>query len=105
MAEIIKKSDIDKALALPASAGKKMLFKSASAPFGILEDHMVSNEAEVHATEGDLWYCMEGEVKFICNGEEFNVHSGDWLWIPPGESHQHSCEKTARLAIIKIPKT
>ena len=133
MAEIIKKSDIDKVLALPASAGKKMLFKSSLFPFGILEDHAVSNDAETHMAEGDLWYCLEGEVNFIYGGElvepwfvkdkngnenkneqkakeirggaEIVLKPGDWLWVAPGEPHRHNCEKTARLAIIKVPKT
>jgi len=99
-------------------------------PFSILEDTAVSNDAEVHAKEGDLWFGLEGEAKFVCGGEmvepkcrlnagtenknelyaskikggsEFVVRAGDWLWIPAGEPHQHSATGTARLVIIKIP--
>ena len=102
-------------------------------PYGILEDHEVlDNLAEVHKTEGDLWICYEGNSVFVCGGEmvepwakentdgtkdenELKAKSikggerivlepGDVLWIPPGEPHQHNCEGTTRLAIIKIPK-
>ena len=83
--------------------------------------------------EADLWYCLEGEVEFayggemvgsrfqknpdgtenkneitgkeIRGGEAVTLHAGDWLYIPAGEPHRHSCKKTARIIIIKIPKT
>lgn len=130
---LLKKTEVDKFLSVAPVIGKRMLFKTDSAPLGILEDHMVSNDAEVHKNEGDLWYCLEGEVLFICGGElieprfgtnkdgsenqnelkakgisggsEMALKAGDWLWIAPGEPHQHKCDKTARLAIIKVPKT
>jgi len=100
-------------------------------PFKILEDHRVINEAEVHVDQGDLWYCLEGNSIFIYGGamveprvkvrkdgtedktelfaKEISggttviLKPGDWLWIPAGEPHQHSCPDTARLMIIKIP--
>jgi len=102
-------------------------------PFNILEDNKVVNDAEVHHHEGDLWLCLEGEVDFICGGEmvdpwfeknadgsdntnevkakeikggtETTLKPGDWLWIPPGEPHQHKCEGIARLVITKVPKS
>ena len=101
-------------------------------PFNILEDSQVlENDAEVHRHEADLWLCLEGEVTFVCDGElvepwykklsdgtedkrEVKAKSirggtthilkpGDWLWIPAGVPHQHTCSSTARLMIIKIP--
>lgn len=100
-------------------------------PLKILEDNTIINEAEVHTHEGDLWQCLEGEPKFICGGEmvdplakknadgtiderelksreirggtEVILKPGDWLWIPAGEPHQHFCDGTTRLIIIKIP--
>jgi mannose-6-phosphate isomerase-like protein (cupin superfamily) len=101
-----------------------------SLPFAILEDTTVANEPEIHVKEGDLWQCLEGEMKFVCGGEldgkfekqrpdgssnpdelggttiiggiEYILHQGDWLWIPPGVPHQHGAEGSARLVIIKI---
>lgn len=135
---LVRKEEINKTLATPPTPGKKLLeplksFSTASKlPFNILEDkEVLNNEAEVHKHEGDLWLCLEGEVKFmyggemvepwvkknadgsenqneikakeIKNGTEAVLKPGDWLWIPPGEPHQHNCAGVARLAIIKIP--
>ncbi|MDZ4285450.1 MAG: cupin domain-containing protein, partial [Candidatus Sungbacteria bacterium] len=102
-------------------------------PFKILEDHQTVNEAEIHRIEGDLWCSLQGEVTFthggelveprarvrkdgttdeneliakeISGGTEVVMKPGDWLWIPAGTAHQHSCTGTARLMIIKIPKS
>lgn len=110
----------------------KTLALEQGLPFKILEDHKTVNEAEIHRVEGDLWCCLEGEVVFkhggelvearvkvrkdgttdenellakeIFGGTEVVMKPGDWLWIPAGMPHQHSCADTARLMIIKIPK-
>ena len=135
---LIRKEEINKSLTSAPTQGKKLLepFKSFAAanklPFNILEDHEVlNNDAEIHTHESDLWLCLEGEVKFIYDGELVNswakknadgtlderewkakeirggtetiLKPGDWLWISAGQPHQHNCSNTARLAIIKIP--
>lgn len=110
----------------------KALAAANGMPLNILEDMAVHNEAEIHHHEADLWLCLEGSVRFICGGEmvdpwnkkladgtedprevkakeirggtESVLAPGDWLWIPAGVPHQHICEGTARLAIIKVPK-
>lgn len=136
---LVRKEKIAETLATAPVVGKKLLepLKSLAAankmPLNILEDkEVLNNEAEVHMHEGDLWLCLEGEVKFIYggemvdpwfkknadgsedkrevkakqikNGEESILKPGDWLWIPAGQPHQHLCEGTARLVIIKISK-
>lgn len=134
----IPKSEIDQTLATPSTQGKRLLepFKAFAAanklPFNILEDNAVSNEAEVHHHEADLWLCLEGSVRFVTGGEmvdpwfkkladgtedqrevkakeirggtESVLNPGDWLWIPAGQPHLHVCEGVARLVIVKIPK-
>lgn len=136
-AVVFRNEEIVQTLAVPALAGKRLLepLKSFSAknkfPLNILEDKEISNDAEVHKNEGDLWHCLEGEVTFIhggelvdpvfgknvdgstnenelsakeiSGGEEIVVRQGDWFWIPPGVPHKHSSNGTARLIIIKIP--
>lgn len=109
----------------------KSIAAAEGLPFNILEDYNVVNEAEIHGKEGDLWFCLQGEVTFtfggnllnglfkrnddgtedinewrakeIKGGENVILKPGDWLWIPPGQPHQHRCSGTARLLIIKIP--
>ena len=134
---LIRKAEIDAALATASTPGKRLLepLKSRALaeglPLNILEDKEVSNEAEVHRHEGDLWHCFEGEVTFVYGGElvepwakqlpdggtddreikakeiaggiEVVLKPGDWLWIPAGQPHLHRTDKTARLVIIKIP--
>lgn len=137
---LVRKEEIDKTLAAPPVVGKKLLepLKSFSTvsnlPFNILEDaNLLENDAEVHKREGDLWFCLEGEVKFIYGGElveswtvknsdgtlneneikakeiksgtEAVLKPGDWLWIPAGQPHKHLCPGITRLVIIKIPST
>lgn len=129
---------IKRALDTTPAQGKRSLepIKTLAAqnnlPIQILEDKEIKNDAEIHMKEGDLWCCLQGEVRFICGGElvdpwfkknanggedkneikakeirggsEVILKKGDWLWIPPGEAHQHICLSLARLAIIKIPQ-
>ncbi|MBU6390095.1 hypothetical protein KGQ31_00945 [Patescibacteria group bacterium] len=135
---IIKNSDIQEALSAKPLTGKNPPEPFASTarekglPFSILEDVLVSNDAEVHVRQGDLWLCLEGEAEFVCGGallkarrrtlpsgaenpdelfgpaisggQKFILRAGDWLWIPPGEPHQHSARAATRLIIIKIPR-
>lgn len=134
---LVKKEYLDKVLSQESKDGKRNLepLKSFatenSFPMTILEDKNVSNRAEVHTHEDDLWFCLEGEVQFTYGGELINpvfkekngvvdkreinadgikngitevLKKGDWLYIPAGEPHQHNCKGLARLAIIKIPK-
>ncbi len=132
----IPKSKISDTLSSPALPGKRLLEPlktlalGSGLPINILEDQAISNEAEVHRHEGDLWQCLEGEVTFVHGGKmvspwvkklpdggvddreikageieggiEVTLKPGDWLWIPAGQPHLHRAEGTARLFIIKI---
>ena len=134
---LVRSDEISNTLSQEPVQGKRLLEPlkaralAEKLPINILEDKEVSNEAEVHRHEGDLWHCLEGEVAFIYGGEmvspwakqlsdggtddreikakeithgiEAILKPGDWLWIPPGQPHSHRTDNTARLAIIKIP--
>ncbi len=136
-AALVRKEKILETLSAQAIVGKRLLepLKSFAAlnklPLNILEDKKIRNDAEAHKFEGDLWYCLEGEIIFIHGGElidpvfgknadgsineneltakeirggdEIVIKQGDWFWIPPGVPHQHSASGIARLIIIKIP--
>lgn len=133
----IPRSQVDAALSEKPEQGKRLLkppksiWQTQGMPINVLEDHSVSNDAEVHRHEADLWICLQGEVEFVVGGEMVNpwakelqnggiddreikareirdgtsyiLHEGDILWIPAGEPHLHKTDGTARLYIIKIP--
>ena len=135
---LLTKEDVAKMLAQQPVAGKKMLdpLKSIAEKqhlaFNIIELTEHTNKVEVHNYLNDLWFCLEGEVLFLCGGtmqephtrvrsdgtldenemrakglehaKEIVVQPGDWLWIPAGEAHQHITKHTARFMIIKIPQ-
>lgn len=132
---LISHALINETLATAPVQGKRLLdplrsFTKGVAPFNILEDVNVSNDAEVHRYEADLWGCLEGEVTFVVggalvnpwaekladgtentrelkakeirDGTELVLKPGDWLYIPAGQPHSH--RGTGRLIIIKIPE-
>lgn len=127
---------IGTALAVPAKQGLrsleplKSLAASAEMPMQILEENKAGGDAEVHAHQADLWFCLEGASTFtlggklinerqrsnpdgspmpnefmgdgIDGGEEVVLHVGEWLWIPRSVPHQHRSKGITRLVIIKI---
>ncbi len=72
---VVRREEIDVMLMQASVPGKRLLepLKTIAVetklPLNVLEDKEVSNEAEVHRHEGDLWYCLEGEVMFVYSGE------------------------------------
>ncbi len=133
----VPKGVIDETLAQSSIDGKrqleplKTLAKEKGLPVNILEDKNVSNDAEVHRHEDDLWICLSGEVTFtvegkmedpaihvkkdgtkddreikakkILNGIQHTLRQGDILYIPAGQPHTHETKSEARLYIIKLP--
>lgn len=136
---LLTKEDIAKMLAQAPRDGKNMLdplksiVEKQHLAFNVIELTEHTNKVEVHKYLNDLWFCLEGEVTFLCGGtmqephtrlrsddtldetelrarglegaKEITVRSGDWFWIPAGEPHQHITKHTARLMIIKIPRS
>lgn len=133
MAIFVSSAKVKEWLKTDYTKGKRLLRPSkefsemTGFPVKILEDCEVTNEGEIHEHEGDLWQCLEGEAIFFCGGELENpekhptkagewkgsrvkdgsqiiLRTGDWLWIPAGEPHQHNCPNgVARMVIIKVP--
>ena len=135
----ISKKLIEETLATVPTPGKRLIEPFAkfavdnALPMIILEDNEATdNVAELHVLEGDLWYCLEGEAKFvlggelvnpyaninadgtenrnewkaksIINGDEMTITPGDWLWIPPNQPHHRFTKGNSRFVMIKIPK-
>ena len=61
---VVRKKQITDTLKQESLAGKRLLepLKSFaignSLPLNILEDKEISNDAEVHMREADLWHCL-----------------------------------------------
>ncbi len=111
----------------------KTLSLAHEAPIHILEDVDVQNAPEIHLKESDLWICISGNPTFIVGGTmvdgvmqkrsdgmenpdeltgksieggtRYELQAGDMLFIPAGIPHAHAAQGSARLYIIKIPKT
>ena len=133
---LISKNKINKILRIKSKTGNRSLQLSSLfttsdfLQFNIIEDKKSNNKPEIHVREGDLFYCLKGQVDFICggilsngknlkhpngqrniyeltgsdikNGTYYNLKAGDWLWIPPNTPHQHNSTTLANLIIIKI---
>ena len=93
----------------------------------IAEDNLGKklNKAEAHKKMSDFFICLEGKVSFVYGGQLVNswekdgdenelradkiqggkeetLETGDMLFIPAGQPHQHN--GSAYLLVIKIPK-
>ena len=133
----ISKKIIDTTLKTKIKKGNRVLDPLASfsnkkrLPFKIIEDNNIMNPPELHVQDGDLFFCLEGKIDFVCggliirkenrinpdgtrnhkeqtgirirNGQSFKLRQGDWLWIPPNTPHQHGSDGSARVMVIKIP--
>lgn len=136
-ATLISRNKINKILRTELKTGNRFLQFSSLfptndfLPFNMIEDKQSNNKPEIHVREGDLFYCLKGQVSFICggtlnnrknrmlpngqrniyeltglkikNGTHYNLKAGDWLWIPPNTPHQHNSTTIVNLIIIKIP--
>lgn len=135
---LLQKEEVEAMLVSQPLSGKNLLeplkgiAQAQFLPFNIIELAEYTNKVEAHTFLNDLWFCLEGEVRFLCGGtmqepytrvrsdgtldetemrakglegaQEIIVKQGDWFWIPAGMPHQHITAKTARLMIIKIPR-
>ncbi len=85
--------------------------------------HVEHRPAEVHLHEDDVFFCMEGSVRFVLGGrlvdpwtkdgltflansieggKEVVLYEGDWLHIPAGQAHQHFTPDLCHLMVVKV---
>ncbi|MBS3149520.1 hypothetical protein J4455_02385 [Candidatus Woesearchaeota archaeon] len=76
---LIKKETIEESLKSKVTKETKHLepiksfSKENNIPLSIIEySEVLNNLPEIHENEADLWYCLEGEVEFICGREIVN---------------------------------
>lgn len=133
----LTQGQLDKILSALPTTGKHTLpswqatTEATQLPWTILEDFAYHEiKAEVHHTDGDIFYCLSGTAEFVCGGElvdpkvkqnadgtlnknevrgtsitngtTYKLRAGEWLWIPASQPHYHTAE-LARLLVIKLP--
>ena len=56
-----------------------------------------------HATEDEMFYVVEGDVTFRCDGETFRPREGGFVFLPRGLQHGYTLHAPSRLIIITAP--
>lgn len=102
--------------------GSKKLYEEGF-PVRFVQNFLVEHRlAEVHLHEDDVFFCMNGSVRFVLGGrlvdpwtkdgltflaneieggEEVFLREGDWLHIPAGQAHQHFTPYLCHLMVVK----
>ena len=45
-----------------------------------------------HLTEAEIFYVLEGAVRFRCGGQTFDLEQGGFIFLPPGIEHGYTIE-------------
>lgn len=56
----------------------------------------------VHQDEDELFYVLDGEVTFSCDGESRTFARGGLAWLPRGRAHQFSVSETGPARLFNI---
>ena len=58
-----------------------------------------------HPTEDEMFYVVEGELTFECDGRRFDVETGGFVFLPRGLSHNYTIrtDGAVRLLVITAP--
>lgn len=58
-----------------------------------------------HPTEDEIFYVLEGELQFVCNGEVFELGPGGMVYLPQGLEHGYRIRSSGdvRLLVITAP--
>lgn len=61
--------------------------------------------AHTHPTEDEMFYVLEGELTFQCDGESFDVAMGGFVFLPRGVEHNYAIRSDGpvRLLVITAP--
>jgi mannose-6-phosphate isomerase-like protein (cupin superfamily) len=59
----------------------------------------------VHETEDEMFYVVDGQLTFVCNGQRFAARTGGFVFLPRGLSHNYiiRSRKPVRLLVITAP--
>lgn len=83
--------------------GKSTLFESSRLLVGLNAFEPGQQHAlHAHAGQDKLYYVLEGEGRFLLDGRELPMKSGDLLIAPDGVPHGVTNSGTARLLVLAV---
>jgi quercetin dioxygenase-like cupin family protein len=58
-----------------------------------------------HATEDEIFYVLEGALTFNCDGQNFDVGQGGFIFLPRGLKHGYTipADTMVRLLVVTAP--
>ena len=62
-------------------------------------------EAHSHPTEDEMFYVLEGQLTFSCDGQSFDAEAGGFVFLPRGQEHSYAIRSDGpvRLLVITAP--
>ncbi len=86
-------------------AGERGLGRGLAA-FVLDTVHGEEPPTHTHRTEDEVFYVLEGEVTFTCDGEEFPAKKGGFVFLPQGLPHTYAIPEGVRtkLLVLTFPK-
>lgn len=59
----------------------------------------------VHETEDEMFFVLEGRLRFTCDGKRFDAAPGSFVFLPRGLAHNYEIQgdDAARLLVITAP--
>ena len=58
-----------------------------------------------HLTEAEIFYVLEGAIRFRCGGETFDLEKGSFIYLPLGIEHGYTIlsDDPVRLLVVTAP--
>lgn len=81
----------------------KLAAKLTDGRLSFVEDHLKPGfklARHYHKTMTEVFYVLDGEIRFNMDGETITVKTGDTLTIPPNVWHSAECEHGGRMLTI-----
>ena len=61
-------------------------------------------DPHTHPTEDEMFYVLEGEITFHCDGQSFDLGQGGFIFLPCGSQHSYTIRQDpVRLLVITSP--
>ena len=74
--------------------------------FTLVEDNMQAGwslGAHHHAFHAELFYILEGTLRFVVDGKDVEATAGTTVYVPPGVVHQARADSSARMLMLYTP--